>query len=195
MIVVSSPKFLHNEASCINQLFDAGLEIFHLRKPDSSREELERLLASVEEKYYSRIVLHQQFGVSLKFNINRIHFNERTRSRRHEILQDFDMQKLILSTSVHSINDFNELPRVFEYAFLSPIYPSISKPDYKSKVDLIQSVKSRTNFETKLVALGGIEEGNQKSAIESGFDHVAVLGTIWNAECPIKKFKSMKLNK
>lgn len=194
MIVVSSPKFLQNEASCINQLFDAGLEIFHLRKPDSSKEKLERLLASVEEKYYSRIVLHQQFGVSLKFNINRIHFNERTRSRRHEILQDFDAQKLILSTSVHSINDFNELPRVFEYAFLSPIYPSISKPDYKSKVDLIQSVKSRTNFETKLVALGGIAKDNYKKTLDSGFDEVAVLGVIWNAEFPIEIFKKMKMN-
>ncbi len=195
MIVISSSTFLKDEAICINQLFEAGLEIFHLRKPESSVEELENLIASVGVKYHSRIVLHQQFGVSLKFNINRIHFNGKTRWKRHEILKDFDSQNLILSTSVHCIEDFNELPNVFEYAFLSPVYQSISKPNYKSKFELLDSVKSRTNFTTKLIALGGIEKGNYRKTIKSGFDEVAVLGTIWNAEFPIENFKTMKLNK
>lgn len=191
MIVISSSDFQKNESLYINQLFEAGLEILHLRKPESSAEDLEKLIASIDAKYHSRIVLHQQLGLSQKFNINRIHFNEKTRERKAEILKVLNSKNLILSTSVHSIEDFNSLCSSFKYAFLSPIYKSISKPNYKSKLDLLESVKSRINFETKLIALGGIDSSNYQRTLKSGFDEVAVLGTIWTKGDPIENFKNL----
>jgi thiamine-phosphate pyrophosphorylase len=72
---------------------------------------------------------------------------------------------------------------------LSPIYQSISKPDYKSDLDVPKAVAERTNFKTKLVALGGIATQNIDRTYKSGFDGVALLGSIWNTNQPIQNFK------
>ncbi len=34
-IVITMPDFIENEANYINQLFEAGLDLLHLRKPES----------------------------------------------------------------------------------------------------------------------------------------------------------------
>jgi hypothetical protein len=36
LIVVSDAHFFKHEATCINALFDAGLQVFHLRKPNAA---------------------------------------------------------------------------------------------------------------------------------------------------------------
>jgi len=73
---------------------------------------------------------------------------------------------------------------------LSPVYPSISKENYHSKTELFEAIKTRTNYSTQLVALGGIESINIEKSLRNGFDNVALLGTIWNSENPIKNFIS-----
>lgn len=93
------------------------------------------------------------------------------------------------STSVHNIDDFNDLKHSYNYTFLSPIFPSISKPNYFPKINHFKTLKQRTNFDTKLVALGGISPENIQHALESGFDNVALLGTLWNSSNPIENFK------
>jgi thiamine-phosphate pyrophosphorylase len=95
-----------------------------------------------------------------------------------------------LSTSVHTIEDFNTLDDSFDYAFLSPVFPSISKENYTSKTDLFVEIKKRENLRTQLVALGGMDSNTINQTLENGFDKVALLGTIWNSETPIKNFKS-----
>jgi thiamine-phosphate pyrophosphorylase len=88
------------------------------------------------------------------------------------------------------MDEFNALDNVFEYAFLSPIFPSISKEGYTSKTDWFEAVKNRSNHTIKLIALGGIESKNAELALENGFDNIALLGTIWNQNNPIENFKS-----
>jgi thiamine-phosphate pyrophosphorylase len=50
-----------------------------------------------------------------------------------------------------------------------------------------KAIAERTNFKTKLVALGGISTQNIDRT-KSGFDDVALLGSIWNNQ-PIQNFK------
>jgi thiamine-phosphate pyrophosphorylase len=42
-------------------------------------------------------------------------------------LETCKKQDFTLSTSTHSIEDFNELDPAFDYAFISPVFTSISK--------------------------------------------------------------------
>lgn len=44
LITITVPDFFEGEADAITSLFDAGLEILHLRKPGASYEEMENLL-------------------------------------------------------------------------------------------------------------------------------------------------------
>lgn len=186
LIVISHPEKRNNESFFINQLFDAGLELCHLRKPNFSLDDYKKLIESIDIKYHHKLVLHHHHSLADEFKINRIHFSEFNRLKQ----QNFNsFQDFILSTSVHSIADFNTLSSNFEYAFLSPVFESISKQRYISTLNLLEEVKKRTNFHSHLIALGGITPENKHVALEKGYDGVALLGAIWNSNQPLKNYK------
>ena len=90
----------------------------------------------------------------------------------------------------HSLDELHFCRKEYEYAFLSPIFDSISKKNYKSKFDLneVKQVVEGKN----IIALGGIDEDKIETCRELGFAGVAVLGAIWNSENPIEKFLRIK---
>ena len=184
MIVITNPSAIANEISTIESLFEEGLSLLHIRKPDFSELEMAQFIHIIRLEFRSKLVLHNHHELAEDFGINRIHFSEKDRKSIFSICQD---QK-ILSTSTHSIEDFNSLENDFDYAFLSPVYKSISKVDYHPKENLFEALKRRTNHKT-IIALGGIDAKNIKETLENGFDDVALLGTIWNNENTIKQFK------
>ena len=186
MIVISNPISVKDEMQIIHSLFEEGLLLFHIRKPDFSEEEMKMFLSEIGLEFRNRLVLHSQHQLASAFGINRIHFTEKERINPARSLEPF---RYIRSTSIHSIESFNTLEKEFDYAFLSPIYPSISKPNYISKVNHLEEIKKRTNFSTKLIALGGISPENSKKTLEKGFEDVALLGSIWNTKNPIENFK------
>lgn len=185
MIVISNPTAIANEIKTIHALFECGLELFHVRKPDFSAEEIKTFVTAIGLEYRNKLVLHSHHHLAEELGMNRIHFTEKDRNNSISIT-DSDR---IISTATHSIEDFNLLENYFDYAFLSPVYNSISKENYNPKIDLLNAVKNRNNFNTKLVALGGIEAQNIKKTLDAGFDNIALLGTIWNSKQPIKNFE------
>lgn len=183
MIVISNPTAIANEINTIHALFKSGLELFHIRKPTFSAEEIKSFVTAIGLEYGNKLVLHSHHHLAEVLGINRIQINRVLNSDR------VIPKKNIFSTSTHSINEFNSLSNDYDYAFLSPVYKSISKENYSSKIDLLEAIKERTNFNTKLVALGGIEAQNIKATLNAGFDSVALLGTIWKAEQALKNFE------
>jgi thiamine-phosphate pyrophosphorylase len=188
MIVITNPIAIANETNTIHALFECGLELLHVRKPDYSVEELRLFLSKVHPEFRSQLVLHQQHDIANEFGINRIHFTESARATL-DLESTNNNDGFIKSTSIHTMADFNKLDSYFEYAFLSPIYQSISKLDYKSDLDAVTAIAQGTNYKTKLVALGGISIENIEKTYQLGFDDVALLGSIWNQTNPIKNFK------
>lgn len=188
MIIISNPAEIANEIDILHTLFEEGLEFLHVRKPNYSKDEMRSFLSAINSIYYSKLVLHQHHDVAAEFHINRIHFTE---SDRLEIQFSYSKPDWCnsLSTSVHSIEDFNILPNAFEYAFLCPVYPSISKENYVPSKNVFEEIKKRRNEHTKLIALGGISPENIEQTITNGFDDFALLGTIWNSTNPIENFK------
>ncbi|MGM8360352.1 thiamine phosphate synthase [Flavobacterium sp. ARAG 55.4] len=185
MIIISNPTAIANEINTIHALFEEGMELFHIRKPNFSEREIKNFVNSIGLKYSQKLVLHSHHHLAEDLGINRIHFTEKARTNSIRVSNPDG----IISTSTHSTAEFNTLSNDdYEYAFLSPVFPSISKENYISKTDLFEEVKKRTNFNTKLVALGGISAANVKQTLEHGFDDVALLGTIWNSEKPVKNF-------
>ena len=188
MIVITNPIAIANETNTIHALFECGLELLHVRKPKYSVEKLRLFLSKVEPEFRSRLVLHQQHQVANEFGIHRIHFTEGARTAL-DLESKNNNDGFIKSTSIHTMADFNQLDGCFEYAFLSPIYQSISKPNYKADLDAEKAIAERTNFKTKLVALGGISIENIEKTYQLGFNDVALLGSLWNSNQPIQNFK------
>lgn len=185
MIVITNPSAVANEISIIDSLFQEGLSLLHIRKPDLSEVELAKFIHEIKLEFRSKLILHSHHQLADDFGINRIHFSEKERKSR--IVNN--VENKIISTATHQIKDFNSLSSDYEYAFLSPVFPSFSKENYISKTNLLEDIRQRTNFDSKIIALGGMYLGNIETTFQSGFDDIALLGTIWNNDNPIKQFK------
>jgi thiamine-phosphate pyrophosphorylase len=194
MIVISNPHTITNEIDIVHSLFEEGMKLFHIRKPNFCESEMKEFLNSINPNYRINLVLHSHHHLAEDYGINRLHFNENKRKvtmllPNNSRFEQYNLNGFRLSTSTHSIEDFNKLGKEFDYAFLGPVFPSISKQNYSSKIDLTEAIKKRKNFTTQLIALGGIKPTNTKETIKNGFDCVALLGTIWEQNNAIKNFK------
>ncbi len=176
LIVISPPDHFKHEAEVINNLFDAGLQHFHLRKPSWSVEEISKLLKSVTPKFFSRIIIHDHFQLAVDFGLGGIHFTARTKDRMAQ-WRDFEGSQ---STSCHSMEELRQLPDQIDYAFLSPIFPSISKQGYQANFDYDELTNFLATYnKAEVIALGGIEVLKVQTCRNIGFDGMAALGSIW----------------
>lgn len=189
MIVITNPFFIEDEIRILHSLLEEGLSLLHIRKPDFSELEMAQFINQIKLEFRSNLVLHNH-QLAEDFGINRFHFSEKERKELPaRFSKPYRLKCKSISTSTHSIEDFNSLENDFDYAFLSPVFKSISKENYYPEKDLFEEIKSRRNHKTKMVALGGIDSENIQKSLENGFDDVALLGTIWNNENPLKQFK------
>lgn len=179
MIVITNPTAVNHEINSIHSLFENGLELLHIRKPDYSEMEMVSFLTAIGSDFRNHLVLHSHHHLAHSFGINRLHNPKETK----------EITNAVFSTSTHSIPEFNALENNYSYAFLSPVYPSISKQGYAPTENHLEAIKERSNFNTKLVALGGISAENIVETIQKGFDEVALLGSIWNNTNPLENFK------
>ncbi len=192
IIVISNPSTIKDEQTIIHQLFDEGLEIFHVRKKEYSEKEMRIFIEQIPYNYFKRIVLHSQFHLAEEYNLKGIHvpvnFNR----------EDANGSK---SISFHSLDEIEKCKKKFDYGFLSPVFDSISKAGYKSnfnfpelKLFLKNRIKSSNNRaeERHIIALGGIEEDKIDTIKELGFSGIALLGAIWQSKDPVEKFKKIK---
>lgn len=181
LIIISSPTPVSNEAENINRLFEAGLGVFHLRKPNNDLESMHQLISHIDPKYHDRIAIHQHHDLAAEFGLKRLHFteNERNKTPISELIK-IKERGMKISTSLHDISALNELSH-FDYTFFSPVFDSISKEGYKSSVSADFVLKKPKNS-PEVIALGGIHLGNIDLVKSMNFDGAAVLGSIWNEE-------------
>ncbi|SHG38280.1 thiamine phosphate synthase [Pedobacter caeni] len=186
LIVISSPGFFEGEASLINQLFESGMERFHLRKEGMEKHRYEALLGNILPEYRERVALHQFHELAADFGIRRLHFPELQRkSGKHLLLPP--SEDIILSTSIHQIDQLTDL-KYFNYTFYGPVFQSISKKDYPSTLPEGFLLKNPTGL--KVVALGGIDAEKIPLLRQMNFEGAALLGCLWNEpELAVMNFK------
>ena len=76
LIVISSSSSLENEAKVITNLFEAGLETFHLRKHKQSTKNTKELLKDIPAHFHNRIIIHSHHKLAYKFNLKGIHLTK-----------------------------------------------------------------------------------------------------------------------
>ena len=173
LVVLSYPTFFTEEIPVLVQLFEAGLELFHLRKHEATRDELEQFIEAIPAKYYARIVVHQHYEMVDKYGLRGIHLNRHTTS-------DFRPQSGTVSTSLHTLEEVKKITSPLDYAFLSPIFDSVSKKVYKSKFqDHLALEQTVSNSKVPIYALGGMSTCRVAQVGSLGFKGSVVLGNIW----------------
>lgn len=191
MIVLISPEEdIINEHHILNQLFEAGLEYYHLRKPLKSYEEHQAYLNKIDTEFHNRIVVHYRHELVNDFNLKGIHFQEEKRRATVETnsghyFKDLNMFGKTISSSFHEIEVLEKDDFEFDYHLLSPVFSSISKEGYEGRhfdVNTIDKI---------IVGMGGATSENIENFKKLGFKGVGVLGGIWHNDQPLEVFKKM----
>lgn len=194
LIVITTPYLFEGESRILSLLFQAGMERLHLRKPQSTINELRILLEALPSAYHSRIVLHDHFELMTEYKLAGIHLN----SRNHTIPEGFTGS---ISRSCHSLDEIQE-NRELDYVFLSPLFQSISKEGYGSGFSLEVLRKAATNglINEKVIALGGMDQTTIPLIESFHFGGVAVLGALWGTAASeeqtdsiIKRYKQLNI--
>jgi thiamine-phosphate pyrophosphorylase len=99
-----------------------------------------------------------------------------------------DARRLALSTSAHGWEEFSKLPAGLAYAFISPLFDSISKRGYGANAGLLK--RPDRELPCLPVGLGGVSGETIGLMLEHGWKGAAVLGWIW--EEPAKAVKRLE---
>lgn len=175
LILLTPPDFFVEEDKILTALFEEGLDILHLRKPGTEPVYSERLLTLLPDIHRSQIVVHDHFYLKDEFDLKGIHLN----GRNPEAPVNY---KGHLSKSFHDIDELKAEKKKFNYAFLSPIFDSISKSDYTAAFDMevLKKASAQGIIDKRVMALGGITSENMEVIKDLGFGGVVVLGDLWN---------------
>lgn len=188
IIVISKEHYDPLEPKIWLQLLENGLESLHIRKYDLTDMEVIQLINSIPMSFRNALVLHSHHHLANELGIKRLHFN---RHLRDSVTKN-GIKNYHLSCSVHDITEFNSLGSYWDYALLSPVYPSLSKPGYGVNKSVIPQLADRKNQQVSLVGLSGVNKDNIDNTLQMGFDAVALLGSIWNSENPLETFKACR---
>ena len=85
IIVMSDTKDIDNEQKMINEMFESGLEILHIRKPKYSTQELRTYIEKINKKFHNRIVIHSHHELCISLKLRGIHLTERHRKKNPSV--------------------------------------------------------------------------------------------------------------
>ncbi|MXV38398.1 thiamine phosphate synthase [Flavobacteriaceae bacterium Ap0902] len=184
-IVITAEDLIKNEVEILKNMANYPITI-HVRKPKWSHEKMKAWLAAFSNIETSKMMLHQHHELSTLFTIKGLHYTEKHKadSNLNTELEQHSKSELTLSASFHDLKEA-ESQTLFDYNVLSPVFDSISKPNYEGKLFQIQ------NNLKPIMALGGIKEDNIAITKALGFNGMAVLGSIWKTSNPTRAFMDL----
>ncbi len=188
IIVISSSQSVRSEIRKLVELFELGLKQFHVRKPDFTDFDMMNYLSQIPEKYRTRLVLHSHYHLAESFHLKGIQVGK---NRLQEGLL-YQGQFQYFGYSAHTFEEIEEHQQTFSHFFISPVFDSISKENYRSSFD----VSELSDFLVKhsqlnIIALGGIDNQSIKRIKSVGFKGFAVLGTIWQSKNLSEVFREL----
>ncbi len=191
MIVLIAPENdIPNEIEILHQLFQEGLQYYHLRKPNKNYQEHCDYLNQIDKQYHNRIVVHHFHELVNKFNLKGIHFQEQKRKdsidNPGQYFLNLEMYGKTISSSFHEPEVLANCEFEFDYHLLSPVFSSISKKGYAGRGFDVNTI------DKLIIGMGGVTKDNLEEFHSLGYKGVGVLGGIWNSNEPIEVFKAIK---
>lgn len=174
LIIYTSSDFFVEEDKILTTLFDEGLDILHLRKPESEPVFCERLLSLIPKQYMDRIVVHDHFYLKEEFSLMGIHL-----SRRHpEPPSNYIGQ---VTRTCYSLQELEEHKDECPYVCLRSVFDCISEPDHLASYteSELEAARKSGLIDKKVIAEGGVTLDNIDRLCELGFGGVAVCGDLW----------------
>ena len=132
VIVISPSKNRENEIKAVIQMFEAGLDTYHIRKPTFNTKQLQEYIEQIPKQFHNRLIIHSHHNLARKYNVQGVHY---TKKHLEKNIRNWWREKMLrLSTShfikttshgkLSSVYDLEEMK--FDYVFLSPIFDAIT---------------------------------------------------------------------
>jgi thiamine-phosphate pyrophosphorylase len=175
LILVTAPTYFVEEDKIVTALFEEGLDILHLRKPDTPPMYAERLLTLIPEQYHKRIVVHGHFYLKEEYNLKGIHLNDRNPEAP-------ERYKGHLSCSCHTFDEVRRRKSAFDYVFLDHVFEPAPTPDATPPFtdEALRRAQREGLIDKHVIALGGLDAAHIPQAKEYGFGGVAFCNDIWS---------------
>ena len=177
-IVITLPRVMEGEAKALMEICkEPCAPIVHIRKPESSEAEVERLLNRLKASGcdMSRLTTHYNEPLARKYGLGGVHL-------RGEELGKGAGAGLRRSLSTHSWKEVQQYAGRVDYLFISPLFDSISKPGYRSGLDPEETFFRLAHHDGRIVALGGVSADTITQVERLGFNGAAVLGAVWSVD-------------
>lgn len=173
LIAITTPKVTDDDASIIGRLLDRGIDIIHLRKPESTIDECRKLLTKLTAEQRSKIVIHNYPELYSEFSLRGVHINRNITS----LPIGYNGST---SRSCHTFEEVLRYKEECDYLFLSPIFDSISKRGYKSRFsdEVLRRASVEGLIDSKVIALGGVTLDKIPYLRSLNFGGVAMMGAI-----------------
>lgn len=175
LLLMTTPYFFVEEHRILAALFDEGLDVLHLRKPDTEPVYSERLLSLIPETYRKRIVVHDHFYLKNEYRLKGIHLNH----RNPKLPVGY---KGSITCSCHTMEEVAQRKKSCDYVLLTPLYevgsPETCSPEFTP--ELLKECAKRKIIDRKVMAMGGVDLANIQAVKDFGFGGAVLLGAIWN---------------
>lgn len=174
LIVLSTPHFFIEEDQILTALFEEGLDLLHIRKPDSEPVLSERLLSLIPNQYHSRIVVHNHFYLKEEYNLRGIHLSK----QEPQAPKDYSGK---ITRTCYSIDHLAQEKGKFDYIFLDSIFDGITEGHRPSSftTEQINDAARKGLIDRKVMASGGVNIDNLKQIQDMGFGGAVVCGDLW----------------
>ena len=161
--------------------FAGGCRWLSLREKDldaASREAVLRRLVIIGRRFGATVMVHEDVDAAIAAGAGGVHLPSgvspaavRRRLGR----------RALIGCSAHDAPEIAAAASGADYATLSPVFPSASKPGYGPALGVARLATATAAARLPVIALGGIDASNIASCIAAGAAGVAVMGGVMAA--------------
>jgi thiamine-phosphate pyrophosphorylase len=160
--------------------FAGGCRWLSLREKDldaADREALLRRLVSVGRRFGAAVMVHEDIDAAIAAGAGGVHLpsGASPAAARRRL-----GAAALIGCSAHDTREVAAAAGA-DYATLSPIFPSASKPGYGPALGIARLAATAAAARLPVIALGGIDTTNIDSCIAAGAAGVAVMGGVMAA--------------
>ncbi len=197
ILVISPSKTKDNEIKIVKELFENGLETFHLRKPKQSTKELRDYIKQIPEFFHNRIVIHSHHNLAREFNLKGIHLTKQHLQHKWRLWINLNLgglknRNLIITQSKTTLASLYEASEYkFNYVLLRPVFDALTNSLQSGfHPSGIKAALDKVPFE--LVIGGGINLSTIKTCLDLGVKNIILGSYIWNNNEPVQAFIEMQ---
>jgi thiamine-phosphate pyrophosphorylase len=160
--------------------FAGGCRWLSLREKDldtASREALLRRLVAIGRRFGATVMVHEDIDAAVATQAGGVHL---PRGVSPAAARRRLGAAVLIGCSAHDAREL-EAAAGADYATLSPIFPSASKPGYGPALGVSRFAAVVAGARLPVIALGGVDATNVASCIDAGAAGVAVMGGVMAA--------------